>query len=405
MSAAIARTRSAGLVTLLIAYAAFIVLGLPDGLLGVAWPSIQRTFSVPLDAFGLLLLPGTIGYMLASTFSGRVIGRWGIAAFLLGGVAIRALGLLGYVGAPGWALLLLANFVNGIGTGGVDSGFNTYIATNYSAGRMSWLHACFGVGATIGPLIMTAILTSGRDWQTGYLIVAALQGLIALLVLGVFNRWQIPGNGDSAEAHGGAVPARATLAIPAVWLAIGTFFLYTGMEITGGNWTYTLFTEGRGITPSVAGTWISLYWGSLTAGRILSGLIVGRLGEVRLLRWSMIGAAIGAALLIVRGAAAINLTGLMLTGFALAAIFPTLISITPARFGAAHAANAIGFQIAAAGLGVALLPGLAGVLAGRAGLETIAPFLLVIGLLQWALYEIGLRYAPIHGRGEQPAPE
>jgi len=169
------------------------------------------------------------------------------------------------------------------------------------------------------------------------------------------------------------------------------------MEITGGNWTYTLFTQARGIDPARAGTWVSLYWGSLTAGRILSGLIVNRLGEVRLLRWSMIGALIGAVLLAVRGAAAINLAGLMLVGFALAAIFPTLISITPARFGAAHAANAIGFQIAAAGLGVALLPGLAGVLAGRIGLEVIAPFLIVIGLLQWGLYEIGLRQAPLRG--------
>ncbi len=396
MSVVAARTRPAGLVTLLIAYAAFIVLGLPDGLLGVAWPSIQRTFGVPLDSFGLLILPGTIGYMLASTLSGRLIGRWGIAAFLLGGVTIRALGLLGYAGAPSWVLLLLASFVTGIGTGGVDSGFNTYIATNYSAGRMSWLHASFGIGATIGPLIMTAILTSGRVWQTGYLIVAALQGLMALLVLGVFSRWQIPGNNNPAEAHNnGTAPARATLALPAVWLGIGTFFLYTGIEITGGNWTYTLFTEGRGIEPAVAGTWISLYWGSLTAGRILSGLIVGPLGEERLLRWSMIGAVIGAGLLAVPGAAAINLAGLMLVGFALAAIFPTLISITPARFGAAHAANAIGFQIAAAGLGVALLPGLAGVLAGRIGLEVIAPFMLVVGLLQWGLYEIGLRQAPI----------
>jgi len=398
MPAAVTRTRPAGLVTLLIAYAAFVVLGLPDGLLGVAWPSIQRTFGVPLDAMGLLLLPGTIGYMLASTLSGRVVGRWGIAAFLLGGAAIRALGLMGYASAPTWALLLLASFVNGIGTGTVDSGFNTYIATNYNAGRMSWLHASFGLGATIGPLIMTAILTGGRDWQNGYLIVAALQGLTALLVLAVFSRWQIPGNGDPDDAHGGAAaPARATLAIPAVWLAILSFFLYTGMEITGGNWTYTLFTQARGIDPARAGTWVSLYWGSLTAGRILSGLIVNRLGEVRLLRWSMIGALIGAVLLAVRGAAAINLAGLMLVGFALAAIFPTLISITPARFGAAHAANAIGFQIAAAGLGVALLPGLAGVLAGRIGLEVIAPFLIVIGLLQWGLYEIGLRQAPLRG--------
>ncbi len=394
------RTRTnAGLVTLLIAYAGFVVLGLPDGLLGVAWPSLRETFGVSLDAMGLLLLPATLAYMLISTLSGRLIGAWGIGAFLLAGAAVRGLGLLAFAIAPSWGLLLLVQFTTGLGTGAIDSGFNTYVATNYSAGRLSWLHAAFGVGATIGPLIMTALLKATGAWQGGYLLVGVLQLVTAGVILVTLGQWRI----KTTNGHDGqpvrTAPARATMLIPAVWLAVLVFFMYTGVEVTGGNWTYSLFTESpqRLIDPLVAGPWISLYWGSLTVGRFLTGIIVGRLGEVRLLRLSMIGAVLGALLVTIpagMSAAFVSLAGIALLGFAQAAIFPTLIAITPARFGVEHAANAIGFQIAAAGLGVAILPGLAGVLARGISLEVVGPFMAVVALLMFALFEVGIRVAP-----------
>jgi fucose permease len=396
------RQMQIGLIPLLICYAGFIVLGMPDGLLGMAWPSMQGTFSVSLDAMGILLLPGTIAYMLASTLSGRLIGSHGIGWFLLVGAAVRALGFLGVALAPSWGLLLAVLFVAGLGTGVIDSGMNTFVATNYSAGRLSWLHACFGLGATFTPLIMTAILESNGPWQGGYALVAVFQLVIAGLIAFTFSRWHI--NTPLDESNGQptkAAPARATLLIPAVLLGILTFFMYTGVEVTGGNWTFTLFTEARHIPTVVAGPWISLYWGSLTAGRVLSGLVVDRLGEMRILRWSLLGIVLG-ALLISVPAEATSMAGIALLGLAEAAIFPTLIAITPARFGAEHAPNAIGFQIAAAGLGVTILPGLAGVLARAIGLEVIGPFMVVAAVIMFGLFEFGIRLAPPRN-GKKPA--
>ena len=169
-----------GLIPLLISYAGFVVLGMPDGILGMAWPSMQTTFSVPLDAMGLLLLPGTVAYMLSSALSGRLIGSYGIGAFLLVGAAVRGLGFLGVAIAPSWGLLLAVLFVAGLGTGVIDSGMNTFVATNYSAGRLSWLHACFGLGATFSP--------SDHDRDPGQ------QRAVA--------GWLRPGGRDSAR-HGG----------------------------------------------------------------------------------------------------------------------------------------------------------------------------------------------------------
>jgi fucose permease len=347
-------------------------------------------------------LPGTLAYMLASSLSGRLIGSYGIGAFLLVGALVRGLGILGLALAPTWGLLLLVMFVAGLGTGVIDSGMNTFVATNYSAGRLSWLHACFGLGATFTPLIMTAILESSGPWQGGYVLVAVLQLLLAGAIVVTYRRWRI--NAPLDESNGQptkAAPARATLLIPAVGLAILTFFMYTGVEVTGGNWTFTLFTEGRMIPTAVAGPWISLYWGSLTIGRVLSGLIVERLGELRLLRVSLVGVVLGAALITVPSET-LSVAGMVLLGLAQAAIFPTLIAITPARFGAEHAANAIGFQIAAAGLGVAALPGLAGVLAQAIGLEVIGPFMGVAALIMFGLFEVGIRLAPPRN-GKRPA--
>jgi fucose permease len=395
MTAVAAKRQQAGLATLLVTYISFVLLGLPDGLLGVAWPSMRAMYGVPLEYLGLLLLPGTAGYILTSALSGRLIAWRGIGAYLVVGVLLRTVGLLGFVTAPTWTLLLVANLVAGLGTGAIDAGMNTYVAANYSAGRLSWLHACFGLGATVGPLIMTGLLSAGRPWQGGYLLVAVLHGLLVLLLLAYFRRWQMPGTGGEGQPDIPHAPVWATLRIPAVVLAVVVFFLYTGVEVTGGNWAYTLWTEGRGIDPTVAGTWISLYWGALTFGRIITGIIVDRVGAVRLLRWSMVGVVIGAALVAVRITPAVSFLGLALVGLAEASIFPTMIAIVPERFGPAHGPNVIGFQIGAAGLGVAVVPGLAGVLAGRIGLEIVGPYMIGAALLMWVFFEATIRRAPV----------
>jgi fucose permease len=397
------RRMNAGLIALLVSYGGFILLGMPDAMLGVAWPSMQAQFGVPLEAMGILLLPGTIAYMLTSAASGRMITGLGLGGMLLAGAVIRGVGLLGYATVGTWELLLVTSFVSGIGSGAIDTGFNTYVATNHSAGRLGWLHAFFGVGATFGPWIMTRLLVGGQSWQTGYLLAAVGHVALIAALLPVMKEWRLPtATDENAVPVVNATPWQ-TLRRPVVWLAIFTFFIYTGIEVTGGNWAFTLFTEGRQIDEVTAGNWISIYWASLTAGRILTGMIADRVGPTRIVRWSMFGTVVGAVLVSVQNAPLISFLGLALVGFGLAAIFPTLIGITPGRFGQAHAANAIGFQIGAAGLGFAALPGLAGVLASSIGLEVIGPVMLGAAVLQWVLYEIGIRVAPVKQPGNAPA--
>jgi fucose permease len=182
-----------------------------------------------------------------------------------------------------------------------------------------------------------------------------------------------------------------TLRLPAVWLGVALFFIFAGTEGAAGQWPYTLFTEGRSIAPSVAGAWVSIYWGSLTVGRILFGLVVDRLGVVPTVRACMLGAMVGAALMWWNVVDLLSFVGMASIGFWLAPLFPLLISHTPRRLGAAYAHNAIGFQVAAASLGFAVLPGLAGVLAESWGLEVISPFLLFASGAMFLLHELSAR--------------
>ncbi|GAB4436620.1 MAG: MFS transporter [Anaerolineae bacterium] len=387
------RQISAGAFTLILAYLAFIVLGTPDGMLGVGWPSIRDGFGLENAAQGILLVASTVGYLIASSGSGALIARLGISRALIVSSLSRAVGLLGYALAPFWGAMAGLGLMSGLGGGAIDAGLNTYVAANYSARYMNWLHASYGIGASLGPLIMGAALDVGGSWRWGYATVAVVQVGIALAIAVTRKRWDVVPAPD-ASATGSAprlASSRDTLRLPMVWLGIALFFMTAGIEITAGNWSYTLFTEGRGVAPDLATGWIGLYWLSFTIGRIIAGVIVAATGAIRLLRISAAGLIVGALLLWVNASDALSFVGLIVIGFAIAPLFPLLVSCTPARVGAEHAANAIGFQVAAAGLGIAVLPGLAGVLMTQTGnLEVIGPYMVAFAVIFFALHEFTL---------------
>jgi fucose permease len=377
-----------------IAYAGFVVLGLSGALLGVAWPSIRASFDLSLDAVGALLVATTVGYLVSSFSSGPLLSRVGAGTLLTVSGLVAGAGLVGYALVPAWWVMVLLGLAVGLGVGAIDAGLNTYFATNYSANLMNWLHACFGLGAALGPAIMTAVLDAGRSWRWGYVVAGVLQGLMALCFGLTLDRWRLVGKSPAGASTGSTAAATDevrggdTLSLPIVWLGIALFFVYTGIEGAAGQWPYTLFTEGRGVAPGTAGLWVSIYWGSLTAGRVLLGLVVDRLGVVRTLRACMLGVMLGSGLVWWSVTSWLGSVGLGLIGFSLAPIFPSLVSQTPRRVGAAHAANAIGFQVAAAGIGMAALPGLAGVLAENLGLEVIGPFLVGASGAMFLFHEV-----------------
>jgi fucose permease len=384
-------------VTLGLASLGFVSLGLPEGMLGVAWPSIRASFGLPLDALGLLLGPFATGYFVSSAASGRVLTQLGVGQALAISCAVTGLSLLGYALSPAWLSMVALAGVLGLGAGTIDSGVNTYAAVAHGARVLNWMHAAFGLGAAVGPLIMTAIIGSGLAWNLGYAAVALAQlGLAAGYWL-TRDRYARPHRlvSPSEPAHAWTPPhtsPRALLRRPVALLSMALFFVYVGLEAASGQWSFSLFTLSRGTPVGIAGVLVSAYWASLTLGRVLFGVVVGHVSGERLLRACMLVAVLAAGL-IWFDVPPVSWLALAVLGLVYAPVFPVLIAETPARLGPAQTANAIGLQVAAAVAGGAALPGVIGVLAARTSLEIVGPCLLVAGLVQLGVYETLVRRA------------
>ena len=373
---------------IILAYVAFIALGMPDGLLGVAWPSIRGNFSIPLDSLGMLLFAAVTGYMTSSFLSGALISRMGVGNLLAVSCALTGSALVGYTLVPSWWMMVLLGVLAGLGAGAIDAGLNTYVAAHFGEGLMQWLHASYGIGVTLGPIIMTLALTALNSWRVGYRIVGGFQFFMAacfVLTLSLWNaRNEAPKeSGQEKRLTDYKTPLRETLRQPRVWLSVLLFFLYVGSEVTLGTWAYSLLTESRGIPTQAAGFWAGSFWATFTIGRILAGVYAKRLGINTLVQGGVALAFLGAVLLWWNPSQWVNLLAVALMGFAIAPVFPALMSGTSQRVGVHFASNTIGMQMAAAGLGTAIIPSLVGVLARQISLEVIPVCLAVLfaGLL------------------------
>ncbi len=395
----------------LLAYIAFVALGMPDGLLGVAWPSIRASFSIPLDAVGLLLAAAVSGYMTSSFLSGPLIARLGVGRVLAVSCALTGTGLIGYTLVPTWWMMVLLGVVAGLGAGAIDAGLNTYVAAHFGEGLMQWLHASYGIGVTLGPIIMTAALTALNSWRVGYRVVGGFQLVLAagfVLTLAMWNDKEAATESETPKRLTDyRTPLGETLRQPQVWLSVLLFFLYVGAEVSVGTWTYSLLTEARGIAPAAAGLWAGSYWATFTIGRMMAGLYAKRIGVNRLVQVSLLGALLGAGLLVWNPAPLANLVAVALVGFAVAPIFPALMSGTSQRVGAHFAANTIGLQMAATGLGTALIPSLAGMLARQVSLEVIPYCLVLLFVALFGVHGLATRtgaamHAVAHGKEVTP---
>jgi fucose permease len=384
-----------------LSFLAFISLGLPDTVLGVAWPSLRDHFGLSQASLGLVPLFGVSGYFVSGLLAGGLVRRLGVGALLAASSGLVALGLVGYAAASRWAFFFPVAAVIGLGSGAIDAALNGYAARHFPIRIMNWLHASWSVGATAGPAIMTAVLTLGASYRLGYAILAAALGAMTLAFTVTRRSWDDPlprepdGRPDAVQPE--AAPAHASggsvwtaLRSGRVWLQIVIFFAYTGAEAGTGAWCFTVLREARGLSVEEAGVWTTVFWASLTAGRVWLGFVVDRVGPDRLLRAATVAALAGAA-----GFAGLpglpGRLGLALLGFSLAPVFPTLMARTPARLGDDIAHHAIGFQVSAATLGTAVLPGGFGLLAARAG-AGVVPLLLVLSMVVLlGLHEVLLR--------------
>jgi fucose permease len=368
------------------ALGAFVVLGAPDGTLGVAWPSMRAALHQPLAALGVLLAGGVAGYLLATTASGHVAARIGTRRMLAVAAGLGALGLLGYAATPAWWAMPLAALLMGLSGGALDAGLNAFVALRYGPVMMNLLHACYGVGTLVGPLLLTLVVVAGASWRLTYVVFAAAELALVLALVAQRRGWEdgpVPAAAvEAAPVVSAPVPPPPSPArsgwLASLWAILLMFFLYTGAEVAAGQWSYSLLTESRGLSPAAAGLAVSAYWGALTATRFGTAALGARVRPAVRLRASMAICVVGAALLSWNPAPFAGPLGLIVLGAGLAAVFPTLVSLTPAAVGTDRTGRAVGYQLAAASLGATVLSAATGVVLQQAGLELLGPLLLAM---------------------------
>ena len=372
---------------LVVAFLGFISLGLPDTISGIAWPSVRDSFSLSQRGFGLVFIFMGCGYCTSSFLGGRFTQAFGVGTLLTVSSLCVVTAMFGFALAPSWPVFLICSIVWGAGSGGIDSALNGYASTYFSARHMNWLHGCYSIGATLGPLMMTAMLTIAQSWRLGYALVGSVILLLSVIFALTRQWWKAPVPHTSNE-NPDPVSIRETLREPLVWISLIVFFLYTGLEFTFGQWCFTVLTESRGIHTETAGIFTGFYFGAIGAGRILLGTIVDRVGLDRLVRYSMLVALIGSCVFAFSSSVPACFTGIALIGAGMAPVFPCMMSATPHRLGSRMATHAIGFQVSAAMFGVAVIPTSAGLAAQSFGLEIVARASVVLAARLFGSHEL-----------------
>jgi fucose permease len=361
---------------LVLAYLAYISMALPDGLFGVAWPSMRLTLGAPVSAVGLLLPFGVASSLLSSTVTGFVVDRAGMGRLLAMGTALSAAALAIFSLAPAFWVLIPAIVLLAAGSGGVDAALNVYAARRFTARHINWMHASYGLGAMAGPLVVTAIIDSGLSWRWAYTSVAAVQAVVSVAFLATAKRWAIP-------------PPRRRLPPSHVWHALrmgglwrgaAVFAVETGFESTTALWTFLFLTSGRGLSHVVAGATVSAYWATLCLGRLVLGPLAERYGPHRVLRSAVAAMVLGAVLVLLPTAGAVAIAGVVVIALGAAPMFPLLTLTTLDRVGAEHADQTVGVQVAASVVGSATIPALVGVLIGHVSTAILGPCLLVLAV-------------------------
>lgn len=380
---------------LAVIYLAFIGLGLPDSLLGAAWPMIYPQFGVPVSSMGLISMIISAGTILSSLNSSRLTRALGAGKVTLLSTALTAIALLGFgMSRSLWQLCFWA-VPYGLGAGSVDAALNNYVALHYASRHMSWLHCMWGVGTIIGPSLMSAALTGGHGWSGGYLLTALVQGLIVAVLLLSLPLWGRPTSGNGSETETAALSLREVLAIPGAKEVMLCFFGYCALESTAGLWAASYLTLARDIPAETAAGFAALFYLGITAGRAVSGWIAPRLGDDGMIRLGLWGIGLGLAALLLPGPAVVSLAGLVIIGLGCAPIYPSIIHSTPAHFGAHRSQAVIGVQMASAYVGSMAMPPLFGLMA-RQITPALFPFylLVLLGLMAWMHHRLVRKAAP-----------
>lgn len=376
---------------LAVIYLSFISLGLPDSLLGSAWPTIYSELKVPISFAGIISMIISIGTIISSLQSDRLTRKLGTGKVTAISVAITATALFGFSISHSFLSLCLWAIPYGLGAGSVDASLNNYVALNYKSRHMSWLHCMWGVGATLGPYIMGYALNQGMAWNSGYRIIAILQIILTSVLIFSLPLWKkrsdtISDNGDNITSK--PLSFKEIIKIPGAKEVMLCFFCYCALEQTTGLWASSYLTLYKGISADTAASFAGIFFIGITIGRALSGFITMKLNDMQMIKMGQLIIGLGVITLLLPLGKFVSLIGLILIGLGCAPIYPCIIHSTPSHFGADKSQAIIGVQMASAYVGTCIMPPIFGLIANHITVSLFPIYLLIILIFMIVMYEL-----------------
>jgi fucose permease len=374
-------------------YICFISLGLPDSLLGSAWPILHAEINVPVSYAGIVSMAICVCTILSSLFSDKLLRKFGAGKVTAVSIVLTAVGLLGFSASDRFWMLMLWSVPYGLGAGSVDAILNNYVALHYKAQHMSWLHCMWGVGASISPFIMSFSLVSLKNWNDGYLIVAIIQGILSAVVFASLPIWEkgAPNSDDAQEEQPKTLTFREIFSIEGAIPCFLTFFCYCALELTTSLWASSYLVQKWAFTPEAAAGFASMFYIGVTLGRFANGFLAMKLGDHFLIRMGMGIITVGIVLLFVPLHAAFALIGFIVIGLGCAPIYPCIIHMTPSVFGKDKSQALIGVQMAFAYVGFLVMPPLFGAIADYISISLLPVYQALLLIVMFVMHELVAR--------------
>lgn len=376
---------------LAIIYLAFISLGLPDSLLGSAWPTIYQELNVPVSWSGIVFMIIAIGTVISSLQSDRLTRKLGPGKVTLISVAMTAAALFGFSTCHSFIMLCLWAIPYGLGAGSVDAALNNYVALHFASRHMSWLHCMWGIGASVGPYIMGAALMGGKTWNQGYRVIGIMQTVLVLILFISLPLWKkVASNSEGNEAPERKTPLslKEIFSLPGAKYAMLCFFAYCALEQTTGLWTSSYLVLSKGIDAGTAARFASLFFIGITVGRAINGFLSIRLSDEQMVRLGQILTLLGILCILLPLGTRIALAGFVIIGLGCAPVFPSLLHATPDHFGAANSQAIMGVQMACAYIGTSIMPPIFGWIAGHISIRLLPLYLMLLLVLMFLMHEM-----------------
>ncbi|MEW9939123.1 sugar MFS transporter [Clostridium butyricum] len=377
---------------LAVIYLSFISLGLPDSLLGSAWPAMYSEFGVPVSYAGIISMIIAAGTILSSLQSHRLTRKLGTGKVTAISVAMTAVALFGFSFSNSFWILCFWAIPYGLGAGSVDASLNNYVALNYASRHMSWLHCMWGVGASLGPYIMGYAMTGGQGWNSGYGYIAVLQIVLTIILIFSLPLWKNRAEEKNADdVNAKTLTLKEIIKISGAKEIMITFVCYCALEQTTGLWASSYLTLHKGISADKAASFASMFFIGITIGRAFSGFITMKLSDSKMIRLGQGVAAIGIITLMLPFGEYISLIGLIMIGLGCAPIYPCIIHSTPEYFGADKSQAIIGVQMASAYIGTLLMPPIFGLIAEYINVSLYPVYLFIVMIFMVVMHEALLR--------------